>query len=51
MSGFDAAKDALRTTLLQQKRQATVTAYLDHLKERAHRDGTLQIFGDKLERG
>jgi peptidyl-prolyl cis-trans isomerase D len=51
MSGFEAAKSGLRTTLLQQKRQATVTAYVDHLKERAHQEGALQIFGDKLTRG
>jgi peptidyl-prolyl cis-trans isomerase D len=47
MSGFDAAKDTLRTTLLQQKRQAAATAYLDHLKERAHREGTLEVYGEK----
>jgi len=51
MSGFEAAKSGLRTTLLQQKRQAAVTAYLDHLKERAHQEGALQIYGDKLTRG
>ncbi len=51
MSGFDAAKDGLRTTVLQQKRQAAVTAYVDYLKDRAHREGALEIFGDKLARG
>jgi peptidyl-prolyl cis-trans isomerase D len=51
MSGFAAAKDALRTTLLQQKRQAVVSAYMDHLKERAHRDGALEIVAEKLGRG
>jgi peptidyl-prolyl cis-trans isomerase D len=51
MSGFAAAKDALRTTLMQQKRQAVVSAYMDHLKERAHREGALEIVADKLGRG
>jgi hypothetical protein len=51
MSGLDAAKDGLRKTLLQQKKQATLTAYIDYLKDRAHRDGALEIFGDKLARG
>src|SRR5579862_225779 len=44
MSGFDAAKDTLRATLLQQKRQAAAAAYLDHLKERAHGEGALEVF-------
>jgi len=51
MSGFAAAKETLRGTLLQQKRQATATAYLDHLKERAHREGTLEVYGEKQSRG
>ena len=51
MSGFDAAKDALRATLLQQKRQAAAAAYLDHLKERAHGEGALEVFGEKQPRG
>ena len=47
MSGLAAAKDALHDSLLQQKRQAVLTAYMDYLKERAHREGALDIFGDK----
>jgi hypothetical protein len=51
MSGLAAAKDALRTSLLQQKKNAAVTAYMDYLKERAHREGALEISSDKLGRG
>jgi peptidyl-prolyl cis-trans isomerase D len=51
MSGFAAGKDALQDSLLQKKRQAVLTAYMDYLKERAHREGALEIFGDKPGRG
>ncbi|HYR96583.1 MAG TPA: SurA N-terminal domain-containing protein, partial [Candidatus Binatus sp.] len=44
MSGFASAKVALHDSLLQQKRQAVLTAYMDYLKERAHREGALDIF-------
>jgi peptidyl-prolyl cis-trans isomerase D len=51
MSGFAAAKDALLNSLLQQKRHTVLTAYMDYLKERAHREGALEIFADKPGRG
>ncbi|HJQ84469.1 MAG TPA: SurA N-terminal domain-containing protein [Candidatus Binatia bacterium] len=51
MSGLDAAKADLRKLILQQKRQAVLAAYVDHLKERASREGALEIYGDKLARG
>jgi peptidyl-prolyl cis-trans isomerase D len=50
MSGFAAEKDSLRTTLLERKRQTVMAAYLDYLKERAHQQGELQVFTDKLAR-
>jgi peptidyl-prolyl cis-trans isomerase D len=51
MSGFAAARDALQDSLLQQKREAVLTAYMDYLKERAHREGALEVFAEKPGRG
>jgi len=51
MSGFAAAKDGLRTTMLQEKQSTVLTAYMDYLKERAAREGALDISARKLERG
>ena len=51
LSGLAGAKDGLRRTLLTQKREAVLTAYIDYLKERAHREGAFEVFADKLGRG
>lgn len=51
MAGFDGAKDALRESLLQQKRSAATEAYLDYLKKRAQQDGALTLRANALERG
>jgi peptidyl-prolyl cis-trans isomerase D len=51
MAGFAAARNALQETLLQQKRVQAVTAYLSFLKERARRDGALEVRTDALGRG
>ena len=51
MSGFAAAKDALQDSLLQQKRQETVTAYMNFLKQRAQRDGALDVKANALTPG
>jgi hypothetical protein len=51
MSGFDAAKDGIRENLLQQKRNAALTAYMEHLKQRAQREGTLEVRTDALGPG
>ncbi len=51
MSGLAAARDGLRQIILQQKRQAALTAYLDYLKERAHREGAFEVFAERLGRG
>jgi isopentenyl phosphate kinase len=50
-AGFAAAKDGIKDTLLQQKRNATLSAYMDHLKQRAQREGTLEVRGDALGPG
>ena len=46
MSGLAAAKDGLRDSLLQQKRQAIVRGYVDFLKESALRAGRLDVRAD-----
>jgi peptidyl-prolyl cis-trans isomerase D len=51
MSGLAETKDTLRQTVLQRKRQALLVAYLDYLKERAHREGAFEVFAQKLGRG
>src|SRR5581483_964836 len=51
MAGLDAAKDSIRDSILQQKRQAVVRRYMDFLKERAVREGTLEVQGDVGTRG
>jgi peptidyl-prolyl cis-trans isomerase D len=51
MGGFAAAKDALHESLLQQKRYALLGAYMNFLKERAQREGALEVRADALGRG
>ena len=51
MKDFATAKDGLRDGILAQRRQVAVTTFMNHLKERAARDGALQVNGDALERG
>jgi len=51
MTGFAAAKDSLEDSLLQQKREAILTAYVDFLKQRAQREGALKVEDDALTRG
>jgi len=51
MSGLAEAKDSIRDTLLQQKRNAALGAYMDHLKQRAQREGTLEVHTDALVPG
>ena len=50
-SGFEAAKDALKKTMLEQKRQVILTAYLEYLRQRAGREGALDVRGDAGARG
>src|SRR5438094_477471 len=51
MAGFEGAKDKLRETLQRQKHEAVLTAYMSYLKERAQREGALDVHGDALPRG
>jgi peptidyl-prolyl cis-trans isomerase D len=51
LAGLAAASGGLRQTLLAQKREAVLTAYIDYLKERAHRDGAFEVFADRLGQG
>jgi peptidyl-prolyl cis-trans isomerase D len=51
MSGLAAAKDSLEDTLLQQKRNAALSAYMDYLKQRAQREGTLEVRSNALGPG
>jgi hypothetical protein len=37
--------------MLQQKRAAALTAYMSFLKERAQREGALEVRADALPRG
>ena len=51
LEGFAAAKDSLKETILQQKRNAALTAYMAHLKQRAQREGTLEVRTEALVPG
>jgi peptidyl-prolyl cis-trans isomerase D len=51
MTAFAGAKDGLRDSLLQQKRQRVQAAYMDYLKQRAQREGALEVRADALTRG
>ncbi len=50
-AGLAEAKETLRTTLLQQKQQETLQAFIDHLKERAQQDGALAVHSDAVAEG
>jgi len=51
MAGFEGAKDQLRETLLKQKREAVLTAYLSYLMRRAQSEGALEVRTDARPRG
>jgi len=51
MAGFEGAKDKLREQLQRQKHEAVLTAYMSYLKERAQREGALDVHPDALSRG
>jgi peptidyl-prolyl cis-trans isomerase D len=50
MNGFAAAKDGLQDSLLQQKRERTVAAYMSYLKQQAQQDGALEVRSDAFTR-
>lgn len=51
MKELETAKTSIHEQLLQQRRQAVLTAFMGHLKERAARDGALRVQADVSERG
>jgi len=51
MAGLSAEKDRVLDSLLQQKRQGLLTAYVNFLKERAAREGALEVRNDSSPRG
>ena len=51
MAAFASAKDGLKDSLLQQKRYAAYTAYMNMLKEQAQRDGALLVESNGTDRG
>jgi peptidyl-prolyl cis-trans isomerase D len=50
MAGLDADKDRIRDSLLQQKRGTVLTQFMNGLKERAQREGALEVRSDALGR-
>lgn len=50
VSGLDAAKAELKETLLQQKQQDALVAFMNQLKERAVKDGELDVRADAAGR-
>jgi peptidyl-prolyl cis-trans isomerase D len=50
MAGLDADKDRIRDSLLQQKRSTVLTQFMNGLKERAQREGALEVRSDALGR-
>jgi peptidyl-prolyl cis-trans isomerase D len=51
MAGFEAEKDSLTNSILQQRRASTFSAYVNFLKERAQREGELEVEANALAKG
>ena len=51
MAGLAAERDRILDSLLQQKRPALLAAYVNYLKERAAREGALEVRSDSPPRG
>jgi peptidyl-prolyl cis-trans isomerase D len=51
LAGLNDAKDSLRQTLLQQKQQDALHAFMNHLKERAQKEGALEVKADAVTEG
>jgi peptidyl-prolyl cis-trans isomerase D len=49
-AGLDAAKTEIKETLLQQKQQDALVAFMNQLKERAVKDGELEVSADAAGR-
>jgi peptidyl-prolyl cis-trans isomerase D len=50
-AGLAQAKDGIRTTLLQQKQQEAMQAFMNYLKERAQQEGALSVRADAVAEG
>src|SRR5207302_594067 len=50
-AGVEGAKDGRRETLLKQKREAVLTAYLSYLIKRAQSEGALEVRANARTRG
>ncbi len=50
-AGLADAKDTIKATLLQQKQQEAIQAFMNHLKERAQQDGALAVHADAVAEG
>jgi peptidyl-prolyl cis-trans isomerase D len=51
MGELESARSTIRDTLLRQRRQAALSSFMNHLKERAAREGALTVRGDAVDRG
>ncbi len=51
MAQLESTRNTIRDTLLQQRRDAAVTAFMNELKERAVREKALEVKADVSERG
>jgi len=50
-AGLGEAKDTIKTTLLEQKRQEAMESFINHLKERAQKEGALAVEADAVSKG
>ncbi len=48
---LETARSGIRDTLLAQRRQAALAAFMNHLKESAAREGALRVQADAVDRG
>ena len=51
LAGLGEAKDALRQSLVQQKQQDAMQAFMNHLKERAQQEGALEVKAEAVAEG
>ena len=51
MGELETARATIRDTLIKQRREAALSSFMNHLKERAAREGALTVHGDAVDRG
>jgi peptidyl-prolyl cis-trans isomerase D len=51
LKDLETAQASIREGLLAQRRQAALSSFMSHLKERAAREGALQVHADATDRG